>query len=250
MTREVLEVTGAEQGLPHPGTVIRYGHFGRPVLVFPTQSGHAHDYEDRGMIEVLAPLIDAGRIKIYAVDSFDSFSWSDRGLPTEERARRHRAYEAWILDQIVPFINADSPGHQGIVATGCSLGAYHAVNLALKRPDIIRAAVGLSGSYDPTIWRGWGEVGEATYFASPTAYVAGMHGEHLDWVRSQAQIVLVAGQGPFEVQPTQSLPGTQQLGSLLADKGIPHLVDIWGHDAAHDWPWWHRQISHHLPRFV
>jgi esterase/lipase superfamily enzyme len=25
---------------------------------------------------------------------------------------------------------------------------------------------------------------------------------------------------------------------------------VWGHDSAHDWPWWHRQLAHHLPRFV
>lgn len=248
MQREVHELNGV--GLPHPGTVIRYGHWGRPVLVFPTQSGYAHDYESQGMLEVLGPLLDQGRIKLYAVDSFDSFSWSDRSLPTEERARRHRAYESWVLDRIVPMIDADSPGHQGIVTTGCSLGAYHAVNFALKRPDIFRAAVGLSGNYDPTCWRGWGEVGEATYFANPSAYVAGMSGAHLDWVRAHAQIVLVAGEGAFEVQPSMALPGTRQLGAALADRQIPHHLDIWGHDAAHDWPWWRKQISVHLPRFV
>lgn len=248
MQREVREVPGA--GLPHAGTVIQYGHWGRPVLVFPTQSGHAHDYESQGMIDVLAPLLNQGRVKLYAVDSFDDRSWSDTSIPTEERARRHRAYEAWIIDQIVPLIDADSPGHHGIVATGCSLGAYHAVNLALKRPDLIRAAIGLSGNYDPTRWRPWGEVGEATYFANPSAYVAGMEGDHLAWVRAAAQIVLVAGRGPFEVSPSQALPGTQQLGALLAEKRIPHLVDIWGEDAAHDWPWWRRQIAMHLPRFV
>ena len=28
-----------------PGTVIRYGHWGRPALVFPSSRGHAADFE-------------------------------------------------------------------------------------------------------------------------------------------------------------------------------------------------------------
>ena len=39
------------------------------------------------------------------------------------------------------------------------------------------------------------------------------------------------------------------MGGLLAEKGISHDLDVWGHDSAHDWPWWQKQIAHHLPRF-
>lgn len=247
MEVEVTQIQG--EGLPRPGTVIRYGHYGRPVLAFPSEAGSAWDYESNGMVEAVRDLIEDGRIKVYAVDSFDDFSWSDRRLPTEERARRHGAYEAWLLRHVLPTIDADSPGHQGIVTTGCSMGAFHAVNLTLKHGDRCPVAIGLSGNYDPTTWRAWGEVGEQTYFNNPTAYVAHLWGEHLERVRTTAQVVLVAGEGPFEVEPTRSLPGTRQLGGLLSAKGIPHLLDIWGHDAAHDWPWWRRQIAHHLPRF-
>lgn len=231
------------------GAVIRYGHWGRPLLVFASEAGRAWDFENNGMIGAIADLIDAGRVKVYCVDAMDNLTWSDNSLPTEERARRHNSFESWILDEVVPRIDADSPGHAGIVAAGCSMGAYHAVNLGLKRPDIVKVAIGLSGSYDPTSWHGWGETGEATYFNNPHAYVAGMEGEHLDWVRRNANILLVAGQGPFEVHPTQSLPGSQRLADLLAAKQIPHEFDLWGHDSAHDWPWWRRQLALHLPRF-
>lgn len=247
MEREQVEIAG--EGLDRPGTVIRYGHFGRPVLVFPTEAGHAGDYEAHGMLEELAPLIDDGRVKLYCVDSFDHQSWSNYGLPTEERARRHVAYEHWIVHQVVPLIDRDSPAHPGIVTTGCSLGGYHAVNFALKRADLFPVAISLSGNFDPSTWRGWGELGDATYFANPVGYVAGMDGDHLEWLRDHVQVVLVVGQGAFEVQPTQSLPGAHTMARLLAEKQIPHELDVWGHDVAHDWPWWRRQIAHHLPRF-
>jgi esterase/lipase superfamily enzyme len=39
------------------------------------------------------------------------------------------------------------------------------------------------------------------------------------------------------------------MARLLQDRAIPHELDVWGHDVAHDWPWWQRQLAHHLPRF-
>ena len=82
------------------GTVIAYGHWGRPVLAFPAEAGRAPDLESRGMIDAVGDLIEAGRVKVYCVDSFDSQSWSNKGLPMEERAHRHNAYESWLLDQV------------------------------------------------------------------------------------------------------------------------------------------------------
>lgn len=231
------------------GAVIRYGHWGRPVLVFPSEAGRAWDFENNGMLDAVAPLLADGRIKLYAVDSFDHLTWSDNSLPTEERARRHGAYERWILDTVVPLVDEDSPGHDRIVTVGASMGGFHAVNFALKRPDLFGVGISLSGNFDPSSWHGWGELGEATYFANPTAYVAGMEGDHLQWVREHANILLVAGQGAFEVHPTQSLSGAHRMAGILADKGIPHEFDLWGHDSAHDWPWWRKQLAHHLPRF-
>src|SRR3954452_17969096 len=90
--------------------VIAYGYYGRPLLVFPSQQGHCWDYENMGMIDAIAGLVDAGRVKVYCVDSLDSFTWQDDGLPLEERARGHGAYESFILDQVVPLIHEDCGG--------------------------------------------------------------------------------------------------------------------------------------------
>ena len=90
------------------GRVIAYGHWGRPLLAFPSQEGPAWQYEERGMIDAIGDLIEAGRVKVYAVDSFDSGSWYREGLSLEERAQLHGRYEDWILNQVVPFIQADS----------------------------------------------------------------------------------------------------------------------------------------------
>jgi esterase/lipase superfamily enzyme len=39
------------------------------------------------------------------------------------------------------------------------------------------------------------------------------------------------------------------MAELLQSKGIRCELDLWGYDVAHDWPWWQRQLAHHLPRF-
>src|SRR5919109_62491 len=125
--------------------LIAYGHYGRPLLAFPSEQGHCHDYENMGMVDAVAGLIDAGRVKLYCVDAMDGQTWHDGSLPLEERARRHGAYEEWILGAVVPFIHEDVGGAQEIAVTGPSFGAYHAANFALKRSNLFAGLLGEKG---------------------------------------------------------------------------------------------------------
>jgi esterase/lipase superfamily enzyme len=200
------------------GNVVVHGHYGRPVLVFPAEGGSAWDFESNGMVGAVGGLVEGGRTKLYCVDAFDSGE------------RSH--YESWIIDQVVPFIHDDMGGAQDILATGCSMGAFHAANFVLRRADLIPAAICLSGNYEFGI----------------TDEVSGLNGDHLDWIRSRASFLLVCGQGMWE-DTTGALDSTKHLAWLLGEKGIRHELDLWGHDVPHDWPSWRAQIAHHLPRF-
>jgi esterase/lipase superfamily enzyme len=227
--------------------VIAYGHWGRPLLAFPSQEGAAWQYEERGMIAAIEDLIDAGRVKVYAVDSFDSGSWYREGLPLEERARLHGLYEDWVLSQVVPFVQAESSTHE-VAVTGVSFGAYHAANFALRRADLFPLAICQSGVYDVSVVAG-GERGDAVYFNNPADYVQHLGGQHLDWLRSRVMLLLTCGQGSWE-DSTGALESSRRFAALLGEKGIRHELDVWGHDTPHDWPAWRAQIAHHLPRFV
>jgi esterase/lipase superfamily enzyme len=235
------------------GTVITYGHHGRPFLVFPSEQGRAWDFESNGMIEAVAPLVDAGRLKLYCVDSFDAASWSNESVAVERRAEAHGVYESWVINQVVPFINDDCGGppegdRSEIATVGCSLGAFHAVLFALRRADLFPLAIGMSGNYDPSSWRGWGERGDAAYFTNPLDFVPNLGGNHLDWLRSRLSVLLVVGQGQWE-DSTGSLPSTRHFAGVLSGKGLRCELDVWGHDIPHDWPSWRAQLAHHLPRF-
>ena len=229
------------------GELIAFGHYGRPLLAFPSEQGPAWQYEERGMIESLAPLLDAGRLKVYCVQSYDSWTWHDESAPLEERAQRHGHYEDWILNRVVPWIAEDTAGGGELMVTGCSFGAYHAANFCLKRADLLPLAICQSGVYDVSVV-GWGDRGDSVYFNNPADYVANLEGDHLDWLRSRASLLLVCGQGQWE-DTTGALESTNRFAQLLGSKGIRCELDLWGHDVPHDWPSWRAQLAYHLPRF-
>jgi esterase/lipase superfamily enzyme len=239
VTRREIEIDG--------GTVLAYGHYGRPVAVFPSENGEAWDWEDRGMVDALTGLLDDGRVKLYCLPSFDQASWTRGDLLLEERARRHGHYEWWVLTRLLPFVQVDSHTHE-VLVTGASFGAYHAANFCLKRADLFPLAICMSGVYDVSV-QGGGERGDAVYFNNPMDYVAHLHGDHLEWLRRTASVLLVCGQGQWE-DTTGALESTRRFAAMLGEKGIPCELDLWGHDVPHDWQSWRRQIAHHLPRFV
>ena len=248
MRRTVTELWSPELGWAP--RVLTYGSFGRPVLVFASSQGRAEDFESNGMVDAVRPLLDAGRVKLYCLDSWDGGSWYRHDLPLEERARLHEAYERWVVDGVVPYVDSDSDcgGRQEMAVTGCSFGAYHAVNLALRRADLFPLALGLSGVYDLS-GLGWGERGTSFHLNNPLWSLAATEGDHLDWLRSRLSLLLVCGQGQWE-DTTGALDSTRALGRLAQDKGLRVETDLWGHDVPHDWPSWRAQLAHHLPRFI
>jgi esterase/lipase superfamily enzyme len=229
------------------GTVVAYGHYGRPLLAFPSQEGRAYDYEDRGMIDSISNLIEGGRVKVYCVDSYDSQSWHAGHLELEERAQRHGGYEGWIVHHVVPWIYDDCGGPTDIMLNGCSFGAYHSANFALKRADLFPLAICQSGVYDVSV-AGGGYRGDEVYFNNPMDYVGNLDGDHAGWLRSRVSLVLVCGQGQWE-DTTGALESTKRFAGVLAGKGLHHELDLWGHDVPHDWPSWRNQLAHQLPRF-
>ena len=231
-----------------PAGLVAYGSLGRPLVVFPSELGKRWDFEGTGMLDAVAPLLEAGRVKVYCVDGADEWSWRADDVPLEERARRHGDYERWIDEAAAPWIRDDCGGVLDAIVCGCSFGAFHAANFALKRADLFPIAICMSGVYDVSVV-GWGERGDAVYFNNPLDYMEHLHGDHLEWLRSRVSLLLVCGQGAWE-DTTGALESTKRLAGVLAAKGITHELDLWGHDVAHDWPSWRAQIAHHLPRFV
>ncbi len=227
------------------GDVIVYGHWGRPVLVFPSESGSAHDFAANGMLDAVREHVDAGRIKLICVPSYDGSSWSAKHLSLSDRARAHSRYEDWIIWRVSPFIRDISGGRDDIATFGVSMGAFHAVLFALRHPHVFARAVGFSGNYNPVNWWSWGEESADSYFANPIQFVPGLSGGHLDYLRSRLFITLVVGSGSWE-DSTGSNHSTRELAHLLGMAQIPHEMHVWGSEWPHDWSSWRAQAQIYL----
>src|SRR5437764_15129904 len=84
------------------GTVMVYGHYGRPALVFPSEAGRAWDFANNGMGGAVGDLIEAGRVKLSWVAASDAGSGSAREPPPEEGTRPEERSGPWGMGQVVP----------------------------------------------------------------------------------------------------------------------------------------------------
>jgi esterase/lipase superfamily enzyme len=221
-------------------TVVRWGVVGVPVLVFPTAGGDAEEIERQGLVNACGPLLAEGRIKLYSVDSV-----AGRAMVAKDGSAEHRM---WLLSQfqecvrweVVPAIHADLGGRAlDVIAAGASIGAFNAVAMLCRYPDVFGAAVGMSGSY--RIERFYDEAwSEDLYYSAPMQFLPGLDGGHLDRLR-QRRAILASGEGDWE-----DISSSWQMAGVLGDKGIPNRVDNWGPQWPHEWHTWREMLPQYL----
>ena len=78
-----------------------YGHAGRPIVIFPCQSGRFFDWEDRNMCNAAASWIDSGKLQIFTVDSIDPESWDNNG-PERPRIEMQERWYNYVCEEFVP----------------------------------------------------------------------------------------------------------------------------------------------------
>ena len=213
-----------------------YGHYGAPILAFPTSGGDEWEHEGQSMIATLSPFIDAGRIKVFTVGAVTAESFYNTSAHPFHRSWMQSQYDAYIRREIIPFIHTHCQSQVAVTTMGASLGAYHALNTLLKHPDVVKRCYALSGVYDMKRFMD-GLYDDNLYFNNPVDYVANLNDPWMLGQLGSCEIRLITGCGPFE----QSGP-TYQLADVLRARGIPHHVDDWGPKGGHDWPYWHHQM--------
>ncbi|HTU47796.1 MAG TPA: alpha/beta hydrolase-fold protein [Bryobacteraceae bacterium] len=212
--------------------LLAYGHAGMPVLVFPSSQGRFFEYEDRGMIHAVWQKIEAGNFQFFCVDSIDSSSWYNRGIHPHDRVARHNAYETYIIYEVFPLIRGVNGAGQ-ICTTGCSFGAYHAFNFAMKHPDMTSGCVAMSGSFDMKSFMD-GYYDSDFYFNNPVDYIPNMNDPWFLERYQKLKLILAAGDHDI------CLGENFRMAHILGTKGIPHWLDVWTGGQEHDWPLWQR----------
>jgi len=221
-------------------TMARWGTFGTPVLVFPTAGGDAEEIERNHLVGACGELVESGRVKLYSCDSVAGRALAAGIGSTGYRMALLNQFHEAVRNEIVPAIYADLGGARPrIVTAGASIGAFNALAVLCRYPDVFEAAIAMSGTYQLKRFVE-GQFSEDLYFASPLDFLPGLEGPHLEALR-QRRVILASGEGQWE-----DIGESWNVADVLGRKGVPNRVDSWGTDWKHDWPTWRRMLPQYL----
>ena len=220
--------------------LVRWGTFGTPLLVFPTAGGDFEEIERFHLVASLQPLLDEGRIKVYSVDSLNGRAFLT-GASAHEVGRMMAAFDAVIRKEVVPAIRSDCQSPEiEILTAGASIGAFNALEVLCRHPEVFSAALCVSGTFDLTKWLD-GPMTSDFYLSSPIHYLPHLtEGDLLRMLRKRF-VLLTHGLGRAE-DPGESW----RTAAVLGQVGIPNRVDEWSAEWPHDWVTWREMF----PRYV
>lgn len=136
--------------------LLRFGDWGQPIITFPTSKGMFYDFENFGMIDVLAPLIKAKKIQVFCVQTIDKETLYNEALKLpytiskykelcDQISLKQSKYYSFIGEELFSWIKNIIGATELPILLGCSFGALHAVNIAFRYP--VQEVIGLGGAY-------------------------------------------------------------------------------------------------------
>jgi esterase/lipase superfamily enzyme len=221
--------------------IATYGWHGFALLLVPTAAADFLEYERFQLMNVLQPFIESGKVKVFSINSINNESWLNKEMMPHHKAIRQQQFNAYVYDEVIPFIKNSTSWDTPVITCGASFGALHSMNLFLKRPDLINGVVAMSGVYDLTEYTG-GFFNDDVYFNSPQHYMPNLTDQHtLDQIRNSRHLHIFTGSGDYE-DPNAA----RSFAGILYSKGINYELDIWGSEWKHDWDTWRHLLPHYL----
>ena len=213
-----------------------YGTAGVPVLALPARGGRFYDWENNGMPDAVASLLNTGRVQLFTADSIDAECLRTGDVSPRRRAELQEKYFCYLTGELAARIrelngDADAP----LWCVGVDTGAVQAVNCRLRRPEVFAGAIGLSGLYDVCA------EDDLVLRNAPLAYLPeGIVDAKAFAKAEENHLLLCAGQGGYE---EDAQADTRALAAALAAASIPAHCEIWGNDVSHDWYWWGKELN-------
>lgn len=221
-----------------------FGHAGARVLVFPTRFARFYEYENLRMHEQIRDKIEAGQLQLFCVDSIDLESLYCKNVEPYWRIQRHIQYEEYILNEVFPLMDQLNP-NPCTISHGCSLGGYHAANIAIRHPHLFSKLCVFSGRFDLTLEVEYfsnlfsGFYNDDVYFHTPSHFVPGLVCEEkLAALRNMDIVIVIGREDPF-------IDNNLHMSQLLNDKNIDHKLYIWD-DRAHRGYYWRKMVKIYL----
>ena len=121
-----------------------YGSAGVPVLALPARGGRFYDWENNGMPDAIAPLLNEGKVQLFCADSIDGEAVLNGDIPVRRRAEMEEKYFVYLTAELAPRVLAlkGAAKDAKLWCVGIDLGA------AFPASTIWPA----SGAVKPTIW--------------------------------------------------------------------------------------------------
>lgn len=209
------------------------GHFGYPMIMFPTSQGSYTQNTDFHLNDSISWFTDNGRLKLFNLQTIDNLSFYNNNISAYDRIRNYELYVQFLVQEFIPYIQRTHNTHRVAVA-GASFGGYHASNFAFRFPDLVSHIFCLSGAFSIRNFMD-GLQDDLVYFNCPEEFVRNDEA----WKYKHMHIVLSTSDRDICLEPTRRMSG------ILAAKGIDHWYDEqkW---IDHDWPLW-RMV---FPKFV
>ena len=148
-------------------------------------------------------------------------------------------FHHYVRQEVVPAIHADCKSDKiDIWTTGASIGAFHAVAMVCRFPDVFARACAMSGTYDLRRFYDvhGNDFSDDFWYSSPVHFVPTLSGQHLEVLRHRF-ILFVSGEGKAE-----DIGESWRMANALGRMGIPNRVDSWGPEWPHDWQTWRKML--------
>jgi esterase/lipase superfamily enzyme len=226
-------------------TLVRWGTFGKPVLLFPTAGGDAEEIERMHMVGVLGELIEGGKIKLYSCDSV-----AGRAMLVQEGTPQHRMwvqnmFQQYVRHEVVPAIRMDCQSEDiEVMIAGASIGAFHSVACLCRWPNVFSHAMAISGTFKLERFLKTDEFTNDFFVSSPHLFVPTLAGPHLEALQKRF-VLFCSGEGRAE-----DIGESWHMASILGKQGIPNRVDSWGPEWHHDWPTWRKMVPQYLTEWT
>lgn len=240
---ETKDFTLHREGVDGDFDVTQYGTAGRPVIAFPEGDSSCASWGEGGMVDALAGLIDAGRVRLFCVDSADDASWYAGYAPADYRLTSLGGYFDLVENELAQLVRNKAPDAGAPIVVGAGLGALNATIAMLRKPSLYGGLLALSGTYDAA-WVMGDAMSDAWRAFSPVDLVRGL-GDNPLLVKalSGLQLAFVCGTGAGEEggQTQRTLQGE------LEAAGVGATFEYWGADVDHSWNWWQEEARQLLP---
>jgi len=151
------------------------------------------------VVEALCPKVESGFLQRYYLNNIDAKNLHCTAKHPAESIGRHLQYKRYLLEEVLPLTQELNP-HPCLIAAGCSIGAYHTVNLAFRHPRLFGKVLGLSYHHDLTqpmdtfrnLFQSY--VDEAVYLNTPNRFLTNLTDNCYLTNLRRLKITLTAGQ--------------------------------------------------------